>query len=467
MKRRKEEKKKRRINMNMLKEFGIIGLWGERNYHLVINDGKLIMVGENGCGKSTVLRIMYYTLTKKWGQLVKEDFERINIVIGNEKRRFTKEQLGCPEEYLIDADAEVFSHFPLSLRRKYLNGYKGKIMAEDVLSILDDIDYPEGIFDKEIERLEMLSSKVPDSIKEISEWLKQSFDQPILYMPTYRRIEKNPELQESDLEYRRRHRNYTVRTLKNMKMEVSHIGMDDVNEAIHDLITEIKQQYAKSSSQLNLDCFRGILGQDFKKVDSIPDEYMESESIEMIFESLNEEELLDVDKMQIKEKLVSIIGKTKSYDEYDKIVIYYYNMLIKRYESLKLIENQLEHFFYVCNQYLSGKEFVYKPKSFEYAITVQSRNGTLKEMNIEQLSSGEKQIVALLSYIYLFVKQPCTIIIDEPELSLSVPWQETILEDIVKSQRCNQLIVATQSPFVYDNSLSCYAHSMEEFLGVE
>ena len=117
--------------------------------------------------------------------------------------------------------------------------------------------------------------------------------------------------------------------------------------------------------------------------------------------------------------------------------------------------------------YLSGKEFVYKPKSFEYAITVQSRNGTLKEMNIEQLSSGEKQIVALLSYIYLFVKQPCTIIIDEPELSLSVPWQETILEDIVKSQRCNQLIVATQSPFVYDNSLSCYAHSMEEFLGVE
>lgn len=252
-----------------------------------------------------------------------------------------------------------------------------------------------------------------------------------------------------------------------MKMEVSHIGMNDVNAAIHDLIAEIKSKYAKSSSQLNLDCFRGILGQDFKDVDSIPDEYMESESIEMIFESLNEDELLDVDKMQIKEKLVAIIGKTQAYDEYDKIVIYYYNMLVKRYESLKIIENQLEHFFYVCNQYLSGKEFVYKPKSFEYAINVQSRNGTLKEMNIEQLSSGEKQIVALFSYIYLLVKQPCTIIIDEPELSLSVPWQETILEDIIKSKMCKQLIVVTQSPFVYDNSLSPYAHAMEEFLTVE
>lgn len=453
--------------MRMLKEFWIIGLWGERNYHLSINDGKLIMVGENGCGKSTVLRIMYYTLAKKWGQLVKEDFERIKIVIGDEEKEFTKEQLGRPEEYLIDADAEVFSRFPAVLKRRYLDGYKDKLMAEEVLSILENIGYPEGVLDAEIEKLEKMALMVPDSIKEISEWLKSCFNQPILYMPTYRRIEKNPELQERDMEYRRRHKNYPVRNSRNMKMEVSHIGMNDVDAAIHDLIEEIKSKYAKSSSQLNLDCFRGILGQDFKDVDSIPDEYMESESIEMIFESLNEEELLDVDKMQIKEKLVAIIGKTQSYDEYDKIVIYYYNMLIKRYESLKIIENQLEHFFYVCNQYLSGKEFVYKPKSFEFAINVQSRNGTLKEMNIEQLSSGEKQIVALFSYIYLFVKQPCTIIIDEPELSLSVPWQETILEDIIKSNMCDQLIVATQSPFVYDNSLSPYAHAMEEFLTVE
>jgi energy-coupling factor transporter ATP-binding protein EcfA2 len=451
----------------MLKEFWIIGLWGERNYHLSINDGKLIMVGENGCGKSTVLRIMYYTLAKKWGQLVKEDFERIKIVIGDEEKEFTKEQLGRPEDYLIDADAEVFSRFPTVFRRRYLDGFKDKLMAEEVLSVLEKIGYPEGVLDAEIEKLEKMASMVPDSIKEISEWLKNCFNQPVLYMPTYRRIEKNPEIQERDLEYRRRYRNYPVPNSKNMKMEVSHIGMNDVNAAIHNLIAEIKSKYAKSSSQLNLDCFRGILGQDFKDVDSIPDEYMESESIEMIFESLNEEELLDVDKMQIKEKLVAIIGKTQSYDEYDKIVIFYYNMLIKRYESLKIIENQLEHFFYVCNQYLTGKEFVYKPKSFEFAINIQSRNGTLKEMNIEQLSSGEKQIVALFSYIYLFVKQPCTIIIDEPELSLSVTWQETILEDIIKSNMCDQLIVATQSPFVYDNSLSLYAHAMEEFLTVE
>lgn len=453
--------------MKELKEFWIIGLWGERNYHLNINEGKLIMVGENGCGKSTVLRIMYYTLAKKWGQLVKEDFERIKIVIGDEEREFSKEQLGKTEEYLIDVDSELISHLPMGFRRRYLEGYKGKLMAEEVLEALDTTGYPEGMFDEEIEELEKKALMVPDSIKDISDWLKSCLNQPVLFMPTYRRIEKNPEKSEREYGYRRRHRNYQSNNFKNMKMEVSYIGMNDVNDAIHDLIADIKLKYAKSSSQLNLDCFKGILGQDFKEVDSIPDEYMEPECIDMIFESLNEDELLDVDKMQIKEKLIAIIEKTESYDEYDKIVIYYYNMLIKRYESLKKIENKLEHFFYVCNQYLSGKEFVYKPKSFEYTINVQSRNGIQKEMNIEQLSSGEKQIVAVFSYIYLLVKEPCLIIIDEPELSLSVTWQETILEDIMKSEMCSQLIVATQSPFVYDNLLLPYAHAMEEFLTVE
>lgn len=452
--------------MNQIKEFCIIGLWGERNYHLKINDGKLVMVGENGCGKSTVLRIIYYTLAEKWGQLIKEDFERIRITIGTEQKEFTKEQLGKPEEYLIDEDSEILSRLPIAFRRRYLDGRRDKVMAEDVLAYFEQMRYPEGMFEVEIAQLEEIAARVPESIKEISEWLKRCLIQPVLYMPTYRRIEKNPEIQEREVA-RRRHKSYPIYSLKNLKMEVSRIGMGDVNEAIHELISEIKSKYARSSAQLNLDCFKGILTQDFQQIDAIPEEYMESESITMIFESLDEDELLDIDRTSIKEKLIAIVGKTEAYDEYDKIVIYYYNMLIKRYESLKEIENKLEHFFYVCNQYLSGKEFVYKPKSFEYAINVQSRNGRQKEMNIEQLSSGEKQIVALFSYIYLFVKQQSIIIIDEPELSLSVPWQETILEDVLESGMCNHLIVATQSPFVYDNSLLSYAHAMEEFLTVE
>ncbi len=308
--------------MNQIKEFCIIGLWGERNYHLKINNGKLIMVGENGCGKSTVLRIIYYTLAEKWGQLIKEDFERIRITIGTGQKEFTKEQLGKPEEYLIDTNSEILSRLPMSFRYRYPDSPRDKVMAEEVLEYLEQMRYPEGMFEAEIERLEEIASRVPESIKDISEWLKRCLNQPVLYMPTYRRIEKKPEMQERELE-QRRYRRYPIQNLKNLKMEVSRIGMSDVNNAIHELISEIKSEYARSSAQLNLDCFKGILTQDFHQVDSIPEEYMEAESIKMIFESLNEDELLDMDKTPIKEKLMAIIEKKEAYDEYDKIAGWY------------------------------------------------------------------------------------------------------------------------------------------------
>lgn len=453
--------------MKKLKEFWIIGLWGERNYHLIMDDGKLIMVGENGCGKSTVLRIFFYTLAQKWGRLLKEDFNKIKIVFEDKVIEFSKEQLGRSEEYYLDPKSDVFDHLPMRIRRRIFGEDMHKIMSDDVKDLLYNMGLSDRMFQNELEELEKLTTVVPSSMKEISDYLNNYFDYPILYMPTYRRIEKRPEISEGYYGYDQKRTKWDKRNISNLKIEVSHIGMSDVNDAIHSLIREIKRRYSASAAQLNVECFKGILSQDFKEVTSIPIEFLEPESIEMVFESMNEQELSEAEKILIKEKLMAIIEKTESYDEYDKIVIYYYNMLINRYEKLKQIEEKLEHFFYVCNQYLSGKEFVYKPNNFEYSIEVKSRDGSKKEMSIEQLSSGEKQIVAMFSYIYLLIKDSCMVIIDEPELSLSVPWQEIVLEDVLKSDTCSYLVVATQSPFVYQNTLRPYTHAIEEFLTVE
>ena len=458
--------------MRGLKKFGIYGLWGERNYELILNDGKLIMVGENGCGKTTVLRILFYTLEKRWGQLVKENFKRIKIVMNdNEEREFSKEQLGKPEEYMIDADSELLTRIPLLYRYQMNNRNQmnkcDKLMPEDVLEMIENMNYPQGMFDDIIEELEKKILKVPSSIKNVSEWLNLQINHSILYMPTYRRIEKGSNYYNKKNVMSKGRKKINTHGITNLGIEVSHIGMGDVNQAIYDLIEEIREEYAKSASQLNINCFKGILIQEYEKVDEIPLDYMYPECIEMIFNSVSDKELLDKDKEQIKEKLMAVIDKKEEYNEYDKIVIYYYNMLIKRYERLKEIEDRLEHFFYACNQYMTGKEFLYDPSKFKYTIKVESRDGSKKDMSIEQLSSGEKQIVALFSYLFLFISEPCMVVIDEPELSLSVMWQEKILEDIVNSGMCGELIVATQSPFVYDNSLRKYAHSIEEFLVLE
>jgi predicted ATP-binding protein involved in virulence len=79
------------------------------------------------------------------------------------------------------------------------------------------------------------------------------------------------------------------------------------------------------------------------------------------------------------------------------------------------------------------------------------------------LSSGEKQIVSLFSHLYLTNKHDYLVLIDEPELSLSVKWQKTFLEDVRKGAFCNGLVAVTHSPFIFDNSLDEYAHGIEEF----
>jgi predicted ATPase len=83
---------------------------------------------------------------------------------------------------------------------------------------------------------------------------------------------------------------------------------------------------------------------------------------------------------------------------------------------------------------------------------------------MKDLSSGEKQIISLFSHIYLSGAPGYIVIIDEPELSLSVPWQKRFLPDILDTSRCNGLIAVTHSPFIYDNKLDIYAHSIDEYI---
>jgi predicted ATPase len=79
------------------------------------------------------------------------------------------------------------------------------------------------------------------------------------------------------------------------------------------------------------------------------------------------------------------------------------------------------------------------------------------------LSSGEKQIVSLFSHLYLSGQNKYFVLIDEPELSLSVPWQKRFLVDVCSGSFCAGLIAVTHSPFIYDNELKKYAHSLGEF----
>lgn len=65
-----------------------------------------------------------------------------------------------------------------------------------------------------------------------------------------------------------------------------------------------------------------------------------------------------------------------------------------------------------------------------------------------QLSSGEKQILAILLTVLVQDNQPFTLFMDEPEVSLHVEWQQRLISLIRALNDKVQIILTTHSPAV-------------------
>lgn len=65
-----------------------------------------------------------------------------------------------------------------------------------------------------------------------------------------------------------------------------------------------------------------------------------------------------------------------------------------------------------------------------------------------KLSSGEQQILVLAHHVLFRAQRGTTVLIDEPELSLHVSWQDTLLDDLDQMARPRNLsfLLATHSP---------------------
>ena len=68
-----------------------------------------------------------------------------------------------------------------------------------------------------------------------------------------------------------------------------------------------------------------------------------------------------------------------------------------------------------------------------------------------QLSSGEKQMLAILLAVLVEDQQPYVLFMDEPEVSLHIEWQKRLIELIVELNPNVQIILTTHSPAVIMN----------------
>ena len=125
-------------------------------------------------------------------------------------------------------------------------------------------------------------------------------------------------------------------------------------------------------------------------------------------------------------------------------------------------EQLLNQFTDICNTYLVDKKIVSHVDTESITLKVCTKKNRF--IPLDTLSSGEKQIISIFSHLYLSSPRKCAILIDEPELSISIEWQRKLLPDILKASKCQFLVVATHSPFIFENELAANTVDLQEYV---
>lgn len=117
-------------------------------------------------------------------------------------------------------------------------------------------------------------------------------------------------------------------------------------------------------------------------------------------------------------------------------------------EKLKVLDNLQER----LSSFKAFLDDRFAPKSVEL-----SRNDGMRfripggqRIRARQLSSGEQQMTVLAFEILFRAKPGTLVIVDEPELSLHVLWQDTLIRDLVRMGEASgvQFLMATHSPLI-------------------
>ncbi len=85
-------------------------------------------------------------------------------------------------------------------------------------------------------------------------------------------------------------------------------------------------------------------------------------------------------------------------------------------------------------------------KNNEIQFVQKNDNGTTEVITPYQLSSGEKQILAILMTVLVENREPYALLMDEPEISLHIDWQQRLIDLIRQLNPHVQIILSTHSP---------------------
>lgn len=447
---------KKKLDANIIiKEFFITNLYEERDIVITFDSPYRILVAENGYGKTTILNSFYALLSGNTSKLRKIKFDKIGIKfsdgdeVGFNKEEFNSDLLISEDDFFLKyVERELGQDVVLELLAELRQNSSHRMHLLPTYQYIEEsLDLPQDTMRDSLRgvlrSIRQNDDKVKARTRHKIDNIKNKLKLKTLYLPTYRRVEE-------DIRAFSR-----LRTKNSSSHNTINFGIADVKENIDKITSEILQSSAESFLRINGQILSQLID-GFTISSDMRDSVSDPKSVRIVLDRIGKS-FSDENKQQV----LDMIKNKSIYHDQNNALLYFVSSLLEVYKKQQENDEAIKNFSYYCNKYLVDKKIDYDESSVTVSI---NRKKSGKPVEFESLSSGEKQIISLFSILYLQKKDNLAIFFDEPELSLSMEWQKTLLPDIIDSGKCKFLFATTHSPFIFENELQKNTVDLSEYI---
>lgn len=422
-------------NRGTIESVSIEQLWMKHNINLVLHHDINFLTGVNGSGKTTVINLIVAVLTTDLQYLYRTKFKSISISIRPEGST-------NPSSVMVE--------------KKLSKDNIGEILIYTIFnskkSVTFKVDSAIGRYYQRANRLPHHFNNNPRSIYKATQiqqlidelinvsWLSvQRYDKVDFYRDDeadWSLVDDKLKSQSDDL----------VRHLSGLKTQVGELLNTFQRKIFLSLIFEEPRNFKIPDliSSTNFSQVQDTFKQIFSQLDLFSLAHTSAQN-----ESINDVEATIDSQFRIVNAAKEHFLNNSHDVGQNELVLFYNTMLIEKIvvdwnEYLKSkddIDKPKNSFLKVINEMSTRKEILINDRN-EIEISTRQQDS----VKIKDLSSGEKQLLIVLTEALLQNAKPYVYIADEPELSLHVDWQECLVTNIRAINPKAQIFFATHSP---------------------
>ncbi|MDM8524769.1 AAA family ATPase [Desulfococcaceae bacterium HSG8] len=431
-----------------IKNIFIENLFGFLNHDINLTDeGVTFIHGPNGCGKTTLLRLIESFFRWNVSSLFEINFENMtisystgeSIVIQKHKKikNYEEERLEFPILNFSIANAETnFEPFEISRDVKESEVQPSEI--DHFIPFLKRVAPGEWINRENGERLsyfevmEKFPHRLPSPhIKKRPEWLRYYQNLTKLYFIETQRLIK--------VGHNETHQ------LRLFDEQIRLFDEQNVTEVIRLYSDEIKKQISyklAESASVTQSKDRSFP----ERVLSMrPDESISEEKIRNDYENTEKkiQKLMEAGLIDQEKNISLPIKKLEETEK--KVLALHLKDINEKLSIFDELQQKIETFTGIISPKFRNKNFRINRK---HGFVFEATQGQESMLNPAQLSSGEQHQIVLFYELIFKSGENSLSLIDEPEISLHVDWQRQFLEDILKIAKLgnHNFLIATHSP---------------------